>query len=83
MDVARRSISYAVSRPADVTPGPLSFSLDGLTFDARTPQGNVRVRSKLVGRPNVYNILAAVSRRVLSSASSTRSSRSRCAPTRW
>jgi UDP-N-acetylmuramoyl-L-alanyl-D-glutamate--2,6-diaminopimelate ligase len=61
MEVARRPVSYAVNRAADVTPGPLSFSLDGLAFDARTPQGTVRVRSKLVGRPNVYNILAAVS----------------------
>jgi UDP-N-acetylmuramoyl-L-alanyl-D-glutamate--2,6-diaminopimelate ligase len=28
--------------------------------DARTPRGAVHVRSSLVGRPNVYNILAAV-----------------------
>jgi UDP-N-acetylmuramoyl-L-alanyl-D-glutamate--2,6-diaminopimelate ligase len=62
MEVARRPVSYAVNRTtADVTPGPLSFSLGGLVFDARTPQGTVHVRSKLVGRPNVYNILAAVS----------------------
>lgn len=61
MELARRPVSYAVTRAADVTPGPLSFSLEGLEFDARTPQGTVHVRSKLVGRPNVYNILAAVS----------------------
>ena len=61
MAVTRRPVTYALSRAADVTPGPLSFSLDGLEFDARTPQGTVRVRSPLVGRPNVYNILAAVS----------------------
>jgi UDP-N-acetylmuramyl-tripeptide synthetase len=30
-----------------------------LTFDLRTPQGPVHVQSRLVGRPNVYNILAA------------------------
>ena len=40
-----------INRPADITPGPLSFSLDGLTFDVRTPRGTVHVRSKLVGRP--------------------------------
>ncbi len=56
-----RPVSYAVSRPADITPGPLSFSLDGLTFDVRTPRGPIQIRSSLVGRPNVYNILAAVS----------------------
>ena len=60
-DVVARPVSYAVDRAADITPGPLSFSLDGLTFDIRTPRGAVHVRSSLVGRPNVYNILAAVS----------------------
>jgi UDP-N-acetylmuramoyl-L-alanyl-D-glutamate--2,6-diaminopimelate ligase len=60
LNVARRTVTYAINRPADVTPGPLSFTLEGLVFDVRTPQGVVRVRSRLVGRPNVYNILAAV-----------------------
>ena len=55
-----RAVTYAINKPADITPGPLSFSLDGLRFEVRTPRGTVRVRSKLVGRPNVYNILAAV-----------------------
>jgi len=58
-DAGGRPVTYAISRPADITPGPLSFSIDGLTFDVRTPRGTVHVRSKLVGRPNVYNILAA------------------------
>ena len=62
MEVTRRSVTYAINwAAADVTPGPLSFSFEGLEFDARTPQGTVHVRSSLVGRPNVYNILAAVS----------------------
>ena len=56
-----RPVTYAINRPADITPGPLSFSLDGLAFDVRTPRGTIRVSSSLVGRPNVYNILAAVS----------------------
>ena len=56
-----RPLTYAINRPADVTPGPLSFSLAGLSFDVRTPRGTLQVTSKLVGRPNVYNILAAVS----------------------
>jgi UDP-N-acetylmuramoyl-L-alanyl-D-glutamate--2,6-diaminopimelate ligase len=56
-----RPVTYGISRPADVMPGPLSFSLGGLSFDVRTPRGTLHVTSKLVGRPNVYNILAAVS----------------------
>jgi len=60
VDVVRRPVTYAIHRPADVAPGPLSFSLQGLEFDIRSPQGPVRVQSRLVGKPNVYNILAAV-----------------------
>jgi UDP-N-acetylmuramoyl-L-alanyl-D-glutamate--2,6-diaminopimelate ligase len=57
--VCGRPVTYGVSRPADVTPGPATLDLSGLTFDVRTPRGAVAVRSRLVGRPNVYNILAA------------------------
>ena len=60
LEVAKRPVTYALAKTADVTPGPLSFSLDGLQFDVRSPQGTVRVKSRLVGKPNVYNILAAV-----------------------
>jgi UDP-N-acetylmuramoyl-L-alanyl-D-glutamate--2,6-diaminopimelate ligase len=56
---ARRPVTYAIDAAADVRPGPLSLSIDGLTFDVRTPRGTVHVRSALVGRPNAYNILAA------------------------
>jgi UDP-N-acetylmuramoyl-L-alanyl-D-glutamate--2,6-diaminopimelate ligase len=59
-EAARAPVTYSINHAADVTPGPLSFSFDGLRFDARTPRGVVQVRSRLMGRPNVYNILAAV-----------------------
>ena len=55
----RRPVTYGINRTADVMPGPLSLSLSGLEFDIRTPQGVVHARSRLVGRPNVYNALAA------------------------
>jgi UDP-N-acetylmuramoyl-L-alanyl-D-glutamate--2,6-diaminopimelate ligase len=58
--IVARPITYAINKPADVTPGPLSFTWEGLRFDVRTPAGPVHVRSKLVGRPNVSNILATV-----------------------
>jgi UDP-N-acetylmuramoyl-L-alanyl-D-glutamate--2,6-diaminopimelate ligase len=61
LKIASRPITYAISKPADVAPGPLSLTWQGLEFDARTPRGPVHVRSRLVGRPNVSNILAAVS----------------------
>src|SRR5262249_9903534 len=56
---ARKSLTYAIDAMADVRPDGLSISLEGLAFDARTPRGPLHLRSPLVGRPNVYNILAA------------------------
>ena len=32
-------MTYGINRPADVTPAPLSYSLEGLTFEVRTPRG--------------------------------------------
>jgi UDP-N-acetylmuramoyl-L-alanyl-D-glutamate--2,6-diaminopimelate ligase len=58
--VAPRPVTYAIDTPADIRPGPLAFSLDGLAFEVRTPRGTFALRSSLVGRPNAYNILAAV-----------------------
>src|SRR6185437_10054985 len=40
--------TYAISRPADLTTGPLSFSLDGLSFDIRSPRGTMHIESQLV-----------------------------------
>ena len=31
-EIGGRPVTYAINRPADITPGPLSFSLDGLTL---------------------------------------------------
>ena len=60
VDVVKRPVTYGLTKTADVSPGPLSYSLEGLQFDVRTPRGPIEVRSRLVGRPNVYNILAAI-----------------------
>jgi UDP-N-acetylmuramoyl-L-alanyl-D-glutamate--2,6-diaminopimelate ligase len=57
---ARRPVTYAIEAHADVRPGALSFSLAGLDFEVRTPRGTLKAQSPLVGRPNTYNILAAV-----------------------
>jgi UDP-N-acetylmuramoyl-L-alanyl-D-glutamate--2,6-diaminopimelate ligase len=60
VDVVKRPVTYGITKTADVSPGPLSFTLHGLDFEIRSPRGVVHVRSRLVGKPNVYNILGAV-----------------------
>jgi UDP-N-acetylmuramoyl-L-alanyl-D-glutamate--2,6-diaminopimelate ligase len=57
--ISSRPVTYAIDAPADVRPARLSLSLEGLSFELRTPRGTLEIRSPLVGRPNAYNILAA------------------------
>ena len=58
--MARRTLTYGLGGSVDLTAKGLAFNFRGLTFTAETPLGNIEVRSSLVGRINVYNILAAV-----------------------
>ncbi len=59
VEICSRPVTYAISGKADVRPGPIEMTLNGLRVSITTPKGVVPVTSKLVGRPNVYNILAA------------------------
>jgi UDP-N-acetylmuramoyl-L-alanyl-D-glutamate--2,6-diaminopimelate ligase len=53
-------ITYALERPADVRARNIEYSLEGLAFDVDTPRGSLAIRSSLIGRPNVSNILGVV-----------------------
>jgi UDP-N-acetylmuramoyl-L-alanyl-D-glutamate--2,6-diaminopimelate ligase len=55
-----RVLSYAIDHPADVRASRIQISLEGIAFEAETPRGTVHVRSSLVGRPNVYNVLGVI-----------------------
>jgi murE/murF fusion protein len=56
-----RVITFGHSDRADVrTSGTVSHGLKGLAFTAATPSGAISIRSPLVGRHNISNILAAV-----------------------
>ena len=52
-------LTYGITDPPTSRRSSLTFSLEGLHFRVATPRGRCRMRSPLVGRPNVYNILAA------------------------
>lgn len=58
--LARRTLTYGLKTPTDLTAQKLTLNFSGLEFTAQTPVGDVHVRSSLVGRMNVYNILAAI-----------------------
>jgi UDP-N-acetylmuramoyl-L-alanyl-D-glutamate--2,6-diaminopimelate ligase len=58
--VAERTITYGLSPRAEVTTKKFSLSAEGLDFTAETPAGKMEIHSRLVGRINVYNLLAAI-----------------------
>ena len=55
-----RVVTYALNANADVTARDVEHSLDGMKFRLFTPAGERAMHSPLVGRPHIYNILAAV-----------------------
>jgi len=58
--LAKKTLSYGLESGSDLTTKKFQLTFNGLTFTAQTPNGKVQVTSSLVGRINVYNILAAI-----------------------
>jgi len=58
--LAKKTVTYGLESDADITTKKFQLTFDGLTFTAHTPNGKVHVESRLVGRINVYNLLAAI-----------------------
>ena len=54
-----RVVRYALKAAAEVTARDVEHSLEGTELRLVTPEGERVLRSPLVGRPHVYNILAA------------------------
>ncbi|HEX5706880.1 MAG TPA: UDP-N-acetylmuramoyl-L-alanyl-D-glutamate--2,6-diaminopimelate ligase [Pyrinomonadaceae bacterium] len=53
-----RVTRYALRERAEVSAREVEFSLEGMRFVLATHAGERRLRSPLVGRPHIYNILA-------------------------
>jgi len=58
--LARQTLTYGIENPSDLAAKKFQLSFNGLQFTANTPQGKLQIASPLVGRINVYNILAAI-----------------------
>jgi len=58
--LARQTLTYGIENPSDIAAKKFQLSFNGLQFTANTPRGKLQVTSSLVGRINVYNILAAI-----------------------
>lgn len=56
----QKVITFALDSDADLTASEIEISiLRGTSFHLKTPAGEREIRSPLVGRPHVYNILSA------------------------
>jgi len=58
--IAKSTVTYGIENSADIYTKKFQLNFSGLTFTAHTPSGKLHIESSLVGRINVYNILAAI-----------------------
>jgi UDP-N-acetylmuramoyl-L-alanyl-D-glutamate--2,6-diaminopimelate ligase len=58
--LAKNAVSYGLQSGAQLTTKKFQLTFSGLAFTAQTPNGKIEIESSLVGRINVYNILAAI-----------------------
>src|SRR5712671_6125905 len=58
--LAKNALSYGLQSGAQLTTKKFQLTFSGLAFTAQTPNGKIEIESSLVGRINVYNILAAI-----------------------
>jgi UDP-N-acetylmuramoyl-L-alanyl-D-glutamate--2,6-diaminopimelate ligase len=58
--LTNKTLTYGLQNGSDLKAKKFQLSFKGLNFTAQTPNGPIQVNSSLVGRINVYNILAAI-----------------------
>ncbi len=59
-EAGQKVVTFGLNTPADLNPENIEVSLlKGTSFLLKTPKGNRQITSPLVGKPHVYNILAA------------------------
>ena len=58
--LGKKTLTYGLLNGSDLKAKKFQLSFKGLNFIAQTPNGPIQVESSLVGRINVYNILAAI-----------------------
>ena len=58
--LAGQTLTYGVESSADISAKKFQLAFTGLRFTAQTPNGKLQISSPMVGRINVYNILASI-----------------------
>jgi len=58
-------LTYGFSQTADIRPRKYKFSLEGIQATLETPKGDLTIKSVLLGRVNLANIMAAVTSAII------------------
>src|SRR5438309_3012923 len=58
--LAKNAVGYGLQSGAQLTTKKFQLTFSGVAFTAQTPNGKIEIEASLVGRINVYNILAAI-----------------------
>jgi UDP-N-acetylmuramoyl-L-alanyl-D-glutamate--2,6-diaminopimelate ligase len=53
-------ITYGINSPADIQARDISFNIAQTEFTLKTTKGQANFKTRLIGRHNVYNILASI-----------------------
>ena len=59
--IQARSMSYGIENKATVMAKDIDYKIEGTEFTLVAPGANLRIKTGLIGRHNIYNILAAIS----------------------
>jgi UDP-N-acetylmuramoyl-L-alanyl-D-glutamate--2,6-diaminopimelate ligase len=57
---AARVVTYGIDRDADFKATNITMTAKGTSFDLQSPLGNHHIEMKLIGKFNVYNVLASI-----------------------
>ncbi|WP_147532329.1 UDP-N-acetylmuramoyl-L-alanyl-D-glutamate--2,6-diaminopimelate ligase [Bacillus marasmi] len=57
---AAHILSYGIDHPADISARNISMNASGTSFELVTPLGTEKITMKLVGKFNIYNVLASI-----------------------
>lgn len=63
--VSQPIVTYGIENRADIMAEDISYDTNGMRFTIRTPQEQVVIHSQMVGRFNIYNMLAAAAAAML------------------
>ncbi|MBE9546991.1 MAG: UDP-N-acetylmuramoyl-L-alanyl-D-glutamate--2,6-diaminopimelate ligase [Proteobacteria bacterium] len=58
-ETGKNAVTFGIENKCDVSPGNFALSPDGIKGEIKTPYGNFTMNSSMIGKFNLYNILAA------------------------